>query len=134
MGWSVYICEIPTTVYATYLLISSKVLLHSLYYNIIIKIIILRDVWISVRSYCFKKTCLLAFPIVQSVSHVRIFAILWVASHQASLSFTISKNLLKFTFIVLMMLSSHLILCHPLLLLPSIFPSIRVFPNKSLFQ
>ena len=55
----------------------------------------------------------------------------WTAAHQASLSFTISQSLLKLMSIESVMPSSHLILCHPLLLLPSIFPSIRVFPNES---
>ena len=50
-----------------------------------------------------------------------------MAAHQASLSFSISQSLLKFMSTELVMPSSHLILCHPLLLLPSIFPSIRVF-------
>ena len=52
-------------------------------------------------------------------------------AHQASLSFTISRSLLKLMSIVLMMLSNHLILCRPLLLLPSIFPSIKVFSSES---
>ena len=55
----------------------------------------------------------------------------WSAAHQASLSLTISRSLLKFLSIALVMPSKHLILCHPLLLLPSIFPSIRVFSNES---
>ena len=55
----------------------------------------------------------------------------WTASHQASPSFTISRNLLKFTSIEPLMPSSHFILHHPLLLLPSIFPIIRVFSNES---
>ena len=55
----------------------------------------------------------------------------WTAARQASLSFTISQSLLKFTSIKSMMPSNHLLLCHPLLLLPSIFPSIRVFPSES---
>ena len=55
----------------------------------------------------------------------------WTAACQASLSFTISQSLLRFTFIELVMLSNHLILCSYLLLLPSIFPSIRVFSNES---
>ena len=55
----------------------------------------------------------------------------WTAAHQASLSFTISQSLLKFIFIESVMLSNHLILCHPLLLLPSIFLIIRVFSNES---
>ena len=54
----------------------------------------------------------------------------WTAAHQDPLSFTISQSLLKFTSIELVMLSNRLILCHPLLLLPSIFPSISVFFNK----
>ena len=55
---------------------------------------------------------------------------LWAAAHQASMSFTISWSWLKFMPIKLMMPSSHFILCHPILLLPSIFPSIRVFFNE----
>ena len=55
----------------------------------------------------------------------------WTAVHQASLSFTISRSLLKLMFIESVKLSNHLILCHALLLLPSIFPSIRVFSNES---
>ena len=55
----------------------------------------------------------------------------WIAAHQASLSITNSKSLLKFTSIESMMTSNHLTLCCPLLLLPSIFPSIRVFSNES---
>ena len=54
----------------------------------------------------------------------------WTTAHQAPLSFRISQSLLKFISTELMMLSNHLILCHPLLLLPSIFPSIRVFSNE----
>ena len=55
----------------------------------------------------------------------------WTAASQASLSFTISWGLLRYMSIDTMMLSNHLILCHPLLLLPSVFPSIRVFSNES---
>ena len=62
---------------------------------------------------------------------VWLFATPWTTVHQASLSFSISWSLLKFMYIELAMLSSHLILCHPLLLLTSIFPSIRVFSNES---
>ena len=54
----------------------------------------------------------------------------WTAAHQASLSFTISQSLLRFMSIESVMLSNHFILCHPLLLLPSIFPSMRVFSNE----
>ena len=55
----------------------------------------------------------------------------WIATHQASLSFTISQSFLRFMSIESMMLSSHLVFCHSLLLLPSIFPSIRIFSSKS---
>ena len=71
--------------------------------------------------------------IVQSLSCVVLFVIPWTAAHQASLSFTISKSLLKLMSIESMMPSNHLILCHPLLLLPSVFPSIKVFFNESVF-
>ena len=68
---------------------------------------------------------------VQSLSHVRLFATPWTAACQASLSITNSQSLLKLMSIESMMPSNHLILCHPLLLLPSIFSSIRVFSNES---
>ena len=70
---------------------------------------------------------------VQSLSRVQFFATPWTAAHQASLSCTISQSLLKLMSIELVMPSNHLILCHPLLLPPSIFPSIRVFPMSQLF-
>ena len=68
---------------------------------------------------------------VQLISHVRLFATPWTAACQASLSITNPWSLLKFTSIESVMPSNHLILCHPLLLPPSIFPSIRVFSNES---
>ena len=68
---------------------------------------------------------------VQSLSHVLLFVTPWIVAHQASLSITKSQSLLKPMSIELMMPASHLILCRPLLLLPSIFPSIRVFSNES---
>ena len=58
----------------------------------------------------------------------------WTAVRQAFLSFTISRSLLRFVFIESVMLSNHLILCFPLILLPSIFPSIRVFSSESAFH
>ena len=64
---------------------------------------------------------------VQSLSRVQLFVTLWTAARQASLSTTNSRNLLKLMFIELVMPSNHLILGHPLLLPPSIFPNIRVF-------
>ena len=69
--------------------------------------------------------------IVQSFSRVHLFLTPWIAAHQPSLSFAISWSLLKLMSIEPVMPSNHLILCHPLLLLPSIFPSIRVFSNES---
>ena len=69
--------------------------------------------------------------VVQSLSCVQLFQTPWTAAHQASLSFTISHSLLKLMSIESVMPSNHFILCHPLLLLPSIFVSIRVFSNES---
>ena len=71
------------------------------------------------------------FSSVQSLSHIRLFAIPWIAARQASLSITNSGSLLKLMPIESVMPSSHLILCRPLLLLPPIPPSIRVFSNES---
>ena len=73
------------------------------------------------------------YPIVfvQLLSHVRLFETPWTAAHQASLSITNCRSLLKLMSIESVMPSNHLILCCPLLLLPSVFPSIRVFSNES---
>ena len=71
------------------------------------------------------------FSSVQSLSHVRIFATPWTAACQASLSITNSQSLLKLMSTESVMPYKHLILCRPLLLSPSIFPSIRVFSNES---
>ena len=71
------------------------------------------------------------FSSVQSLSHVRLFAIPWITACQASLSITNSQSLLKLMSIESVMPSSHLILCRPLLLSPPIPPSIRVFSNES---
>ena len=68
--------------------------------------------------------------VVQLQTRVPLFVTPWTAACQVSLSFTISQSLPKFMYIVLVTPSSHLILCHPLLLLPLIFPSIRVFSNE----
>ena len=74
------------------------------------------------------------FSSVQSLSRVRIFVSPWIAACQASLSITSSRSLLKLMSIESVMPSNHLILCRPLLLLPSIFPSIRVFSNESVLR
>ena len=73
----------------------------------------------------------LSFSSVQSLSQIRLFVTPWTAARQASLIITNSWSLLKLMSTESVMPSNHLILCHPLLLLPSIFPSIRVFSNES---
>ena len=79
---------------------------------------------------------MIIFPVfvVYSLSCVQLFTTLWTAACQAPLSSTISWNLLKFMSIELVVPSNHLILCCPLLLLPLIFPSIRVFSNESVLH
>ena len=84
--------------------------------------------WISLQS---KGLSRIFFSSVQSLSHVQLFATPWAAARQTSLSNTNSQSLPKLMSIESVMPSSHLILCHPLLLLPSIFPSIRVFSSES---
>ena len=78
--------------------------------------------------------CTIQFSSVQSLSRVRLFATPWITAHQASLSNTNVRSSLRFTSIESVMPSNHLILCRPLLLLPSIFPSIRVFSNESVLH
>ena len=85
------------------------------------------------RTFSKSKIPLLLF-FVESLSHFWLFETPWTAVPQASLSFTISQSLVRVMFIELVMPSNHLILCRPLLLLPSIFPSFRLFSNKSLHQ
>ena len=72
----------------------------------------------------------ITFVVVQSLGHIWLFVTPWTAAHQASLSFTISWNLLKLMSIESVMPSNHLVLYRSLLLLPSIFPRIRVFSNE----
>ena len=75
--------------------------------------------------------CPSLFIVVRLLSCVRLSATPWTAAHQSFLSLTISPSSPKFMSIASVMPSDHLILCHPLLLLPSVFPSIRVFSNES---
>ena len=89
--------------------------------------------------FSFTFSCILLVPFdkfrsVQSLSHVRLFVTPWTAAHQTSLSTTNPQSLLKLMSIKSGMPSNHLILCHPLFLLPSIFPSIRVFSNESVLH
>ena len=76
----------------------------------------------------------LQFSSVLSLSHVQLFATPWTAACQASLPITNSQSLLKLMSIESVMPSNHLVLCHPLFFLPSIFPSIRVFLNESVLR
>ena len=78
--------------------------------------------------------CSVQFSSVQSLSHVRLFETAWTAACWASLSITNSQSLFKLIPIESVMLSNHLFLCRPLLLPPSIFPSIRVFSNESVLH
>ena len=89
--------------------------------------------WISYLALNFIEChfYILAFSSVQSLSSVQLFVTPWIAASQASLSITNSQSSLRLMSIELVMSSSHLILCHPLLLLPPIPPSIRGFSNKS---
>ena len=79
---------------------------------------------------CWSTTSFICLCSVQSLSRVRLFATPWATACQASLSITNSWSLLKLMSIESVMPSNHRILCHPLLLLPSIFPSIRIFFNE----
>ena len=84
---------------------------------------------------CFTMLCqFLVYTLVQLLNHVQLFATPQTAAYQASLSITNSQNSLKLMSTELVMPSNHLILCHPLLLLPSNFPSIRVFSNESVLR
>ena len=97
-------------------------------YNIIIQIIIVLENYLNVMG---KKMLSIS---VQQLSRVRLFVTPQTAAHHTSLSFTISRNLLKLIFIESVMPSNHLILCHLFLLLPLIFPSIRVFSKELALQ
>ena len=85
------------------------------------------------KKMCLSCSTSLLLLFVHLLSCVRLCATPWTAARQVSLSFTISQSLLKLMSIESVMLSNHLILCHPLLLPPSIFPSIRVFLTSQLF-
>ena len=78
--------------------------------------------------------CSVQFSSVQSLSRIQLFVTPWIATLQASLSITNSQSSLRLTSIESVMPFSYLILCHPFLLLPSIFPRIRVFSNESVLR
>ena len=87
--------------------------------------------WLLWASFHFQSLYMLQIRSDQSLSRVRLLTTPWIAAHQASLSITNSRSSLRLTSIESVMRSSHLILCRPLLLLPPIPPSIRVFSNES---
>ena len=94
-------------------------------------IFLVTDLGFTLCMYNLPHTASVQFSSVQSPSHVQLFATPWIAAQQASLSITNSRSLPKLMSIESVMPSSHLILCRPLLLLPPIPPSIRVFCNES---
>ena len=110
------------------------------FWNTGIPFIVSRSVWEILFPYAFTKSYFWVFKSlqfwwvcqsVQPLSCVRLFVTPWAAAHQASLSINNSQSLLKLMSIELVMPSNQVILCHPVLLLHSIFPSIRVFSNES---
>ena len=103
---------------------------YSLYF-----LLVLSPFWVEICGFFAWSTYILnitflAAVVVQLLSHVQLFAILWTTECQSPLSFTISWSSFKLMSIETVMLSNHLILCRPLLLLPSIFPCIRVFSHE----
>ena len=87
---------------------------------------------LTFKSYPRARRC--SVSSVQSLSNVRLFVNPWTVAHQTSLSITKARSLLKLMSIESVMPSSHLILCRPLFLLPSVFPSIRIFSNESVLR
>ena len=106
---------------------STESVMLSNHFILCLPLLLLPSVFPSIKVFSM-------FSSVQSLSRVRLFVTPWIATHQASLSTTNSWSLLKLTSIESMMPSSHLILCRPLLLLPPIPPSIRVFSNGSILH
>ena len=87
-----------------------------------------------IKTYIFPRPTTTFSQSVLSLSHVQLFTTSWTAARQTSLSITNSQNLLKLTLIESVMPSNHLILCRPLLLLPSTSPSISIFSNESVLH
>ena len=102
--------------------------------EVITEVVTWGPLFLSILTWFFQLTMLLGpwvqFSSAQLLSRVRLFVTPWTAAHQASLTITNSGGLLKLMSIVLVMPSNHLILCHPLFLLPSIFLSIRIFSSE----
>ena len=89
------------------------------------------EIYLLIVLFLVSLTIVEFVVVVQLLNRVRLFVTTWTAARQASLPFTVSQSLLKLMSIELGIPSNHLILCRPLLLLPSVFPSIKVFSNKS---
>ena len=107
--------------------------------KVLSSILLLQQAWHQALSLVgtggiLQKEKALSSSVVQSLSHVQLFATPCTAARHASLSFTICPSLLKLRSIELMIPSNNFIFCHPLLLPPSIFPSIRVFFNESVLR
>ena len=88
----------------------------------------------ELTNYMYIYIYIICISSIQLLGHVQLFVTPWIAARLASLSITNSRNLLKLMSIESVMPSNHLIVCHPLLLLPSIFLSIRVFSNESVLH
>ena len=112
---------------ASALLLESSHLITQIYW--VMSVVIKDDLFYTQMGFLQKKLTD-AFSSVQLLSRVQLFATPWITAHQASLSITNSRSSIRLTSIKSVMPSSHLILCHPLLL-PTIPPSIRVFSNES---
>ena len=96
--------------------------------------LLLSAVWLPEQPLCCSCPLCCCDMLFMSLSHVLLLVTPWTAAHQASLPIINSQSLLKLMSIESVMPSNHLILCHPLLLLPSIFPSIRVFSSESVLH
>ena len=105
-----------------------------LFYSTGLKYFYIFHMFSFMAQYSYILIFYIQFSSVQLLRHVWLFVTPWAAARQASLSITNSQSLLKFMSIESVMPSNYLILCHPLLLPPSIFPSIRVFSNESVLH
>ena len=124
---------VGTCVYKRVVRIEDKIIKHCKDYNVndFLKIDFFALFDLNIQKFMHNCEYKIKLSSIQSLSSVQLFATPWTAAYQASLSITNSWNLLKLMSIELVMPSNHLILCRPFLLLPSIFPSIRVFSNES---
>ena len=119
-------------IYSIYADIHKLDMTEQLNNNMYVVCVFTHSIWIFFSPHdSVKSSTREVSQLVQSFSHVRLFETPWTAAHQAFLTITNSQSLLKLMSIKSMMASNHLILCCPLLLLPSIFPSIRVFSSES---